>query len=112
MTEGNQGNIVYFRDSSGTSGSALSFSSAAEYNLAYMIGHGALILREVTHYEQHLPALGELVDEFTPVQDVHPNDDVPTQAVMQLTEEGGSLDFLSDPREDVYTRNDIKVWYR
>ena len=34
------------------------------------------------------------------------DDDVPTDAVAQLAASGGSFDFLFDPAEDVYTRED------
>jgi hypothetical protein len=31
---------------------------------------------------------------------------------MRLVQEGGSFSYLADPREDVYTLNDLKVRYR
>ena len=34
------------------------------------------------------------------------DDDVPSDAIAQLAMSGGSFDFLADPAEDVYTRED------
>ena len=34
------------------------------------------------------------------------DDDVPSDAIAQLAASGGSFDFLADPTEDVYTRED------
>ena len=43
---------------------------------------------------------------------VESGDDVPTDGLMRLTEAAGSLEYLMDAREDVYTVNDLKVRYR
>lgn len=34
------------------------------------------------------------------------DDDVPSDAIAQLAMSGGSFDFLADPCEDIYTRED------
>lgn len=34
------------------------------------------------------------------------DDDAPSDAIAQLAMSGGSFDFLADPAEDVYTRED------
>ena len=38
--------------------------------------------------------------------------DLPLEGIMRLAEEGRSLDFLYDKREDIYTISDLKVRYR
>jgi hypothetical protein len=39
-------------------------------------------------------------------------DDLPADALMHLAQEGGSFEYLLDPREDVYSVNDLKVRYQ
>jgi len=38
--------------------------------------------------------------------------DLSSEGLMRLAQEGGSFGFLADPREDVYTLNDLKVRYK
>jgi hypothetical protein len=46
------------------------------------------------------------------VELIEGNDDVPTEGLMCLVEAAGSLEYLLDPREDIYSLNDVKVRYR
>lgn len=59
--------------------------------------------------------LQRLIDVARQVEEVElieVQDDLPTEGLMRLVKESGSLSFLADPREDVYTLNDLKVRYR
>ncbi len=59
--------------------------------------------------------LERLIDVARQVEEVElieVQDDIPADGLMQLAQEGGSFSFLADPREDVYTLNDLKVRYR
>ncbi len=58
---------------------------------------------------QHLIDVARRVEE---VELVEIHDDLPAEAIMRLLQEGGSLEFLNDPREDVYSVHDLKVRYR
>jgi len=58
--------------------------------------------------------LEQLVAVARQVEDVElieVQDDLPAEGVMRLAQEGGSFSFLAEPREDVYTLNDLKVRY-
>lgn len=58
--------------------------------------------------------LERLIDVARQVEEVElieVQDDLPTEGLMRLAQEGGSFSFLADPREDVYTLNDLKVRY-
>lgn len=57
---------------------------------------------------QHLIAVARQVEE---VELIEVQDDLPADGLMRLVQEGGSFSFLADPREDVYTLNDLKVRY-
>ena len=39
-------------------------------------------------------------------------DELPIEGIMKLQEQSGAFDFLDDPREDIYTVNDLKVRYK
>lgn len=39
-------------------------------------------------------------------------DDLPVDGLMSLAQEGSSFAYLADPREDIYTINDLKVRFR
>jgi bisphosphoglycerate-dependent phosphoglycerate mutase len=39
-------------------------------------------------------------------------DDVNGETLMELSDRGGSLDFLLDEREDIYTVDDLKIRYQ
>lgn len=59
--------------------------------------------------------LQRLIDVARQVEEVElieVQDDLPAEGLMRLVQEGGSFSFLADPREDVYTLNDLKVRYR
>jgi len=59
--------------------------------------------------------LRQLIDAARRVEEVElveVPDDLPGEAIQRLLEEGGSLEFLKDPREDVYSVHDLKVRYR
>ncbi len=59
--------------------------------------------------------LQQLVDVARQVEEVELieiQDDLSTEGLMRLVQAAGSLSFLEDPREDVYTLNDLKVRYR
>jgi len=46
------------------------------------------------------------------VELIEVEDDLPIEGLMRLVQEGESFNFLADPREDVYTLNDLKVRYQ
>jgi len=59
--------------------------------------------------------LQRLIDVARQVEEVElieVQDDLPAEGLMRLVQEGGSFSFLADPREDVYTLNDLKVRYK
>ncbi len=59
--------------------------------------------------------LGKLIEVARKVEEVEvleALDDLPAAGLGRLASEGGSLRFLEDPREDVYTVDDLKVRYR
>ncbi len=58
---------------------------------------------------ERLIAVARRVEE---VELIEVQDDLPAEGLTRLAEEGGSFGFLRDPREDVYTLNDLKVRYR
>jgi hypothetical protein len=66
----------------------------------------ALVDREV------LQRLIEVTRQVEEVELIQVQDDLPTEGLMRLLQEGGSFSYLADPREDVYTLNDSKVRYR
>jgi hypothetical protein len=57
---------------------------------------------------ERLIAVARQVEE---VELIEVQDDLPADGLMRLVQEGGSFSFLADPREDVYTLNDLKVRY-
>ncbi|MBI3013683.1 MAG: hypothetical protein HYY65_01155 [Candidatus Tectomicrobia bacterium] len=58
---------------------------------------------------QHLIDVARKVEE---VELIELQDDLPTEGLMRLVQEGGSFEFLEDSREDIYTLSDLKVRYR
>jgi hypothetical protein len=58
---------------------------------------------------ERLIAVARQVEE---VELIEVQDDLPAEGLTGLVQEGGSFSFLADPREDVYTLNDLKVRYR
>lgn len=59
--------------------------------------------------------LGKLIEAARKVEEVELiefGDDLPTAGLMRIATEGGSFQFLEDPREDLYTVKDLKVRYR
>jgi hypothetical protein len=40
-----------------------------------------------------------------------PGDDITSNAVQQMAMEGGALNFLNEPEEDIYSDKDLKVKY-
>jgi len=59
--------------------------------------------------------LGKLIEAARKVEEVElieSADDLPAAGLMRIAAEGGSFQFLDDPREDLYTVNDLKVRYR
>lgn len=59
--------------------------------------------------------LGKLIEAARKVEEVElieSADDLPAAGLMRIAAEGGSFQFLEDPREDLYTVNDLKVRYR
>lgn len=59
-----------------------------------------------------LQRLIEVARQVEEVELVEFQDDLPGEGVTQLLQEGGSFAFLSDPREDIYSVNDLNVRYR
>ena len=58
--------------------------------------------------------LQRLIDVARKVEEVELidlQDDLPTEGMMRLVQEGGSFRFLEDSREDIYTLSDLKVRY-
>ena len=54
----------------------------------------------------------EVARQVEEVEVIEVQDDLPTEGLMRLLQEGGSFSYLADPREDIYTLNDLKVRYR
>ena len=61
---------------------------------------------------KELERLVEVARRVEEVELVEVNDDLPVEGLMQLVQDGGSFGFLADPREDIYTLDDLKVRYR
>ena len=59
-----------------------------------------------------LQRLIEVARQVEEVELIEVQEDLPTEGLMRLVEEGGSFSYLADPREDVYSLNDLKVRYR
>jgi len=59
-----------------------------------------------------LDRLIEAARKVEEVELIEGGDDLPTDGLMRLTEGSGSFGYLSDPREDVYSVNDLKVRYK
>ena len=59
-----------------------------------------------------LQRLIEVARQVEEVELIEVQEDLPTEGLMRLVQEGGSFSYLADPREDVYTLNDLKVRYR
>lgn len=59
-----------------------------------------------------LQRLIEVARQVEEVELIEVQDDLPAEGLMRLVQEGGSFSFLADPREDVYTLNDLKVRYK
>ena len=59
--------------------------------------------------------LEKLIEAARRVEDVEMievQDDLPAEGLMALVDSGGSFEYLLDPREDIYSVNDLKVRYR
>jgi hypothetical protein len=59
--------------------------------------------------------LQQLIDVARQVEEVElieVQNDLPAEGLMRLAQEGGSFSSLADPREEVYTLNDLKVRYK
>ncbi len=61
---------------------------------------------------QELQKLVEVARHVEDVEVIEMKDDLPVEGLMRLAEQGGSFEFLTDPREDVYALDDLKVRYR
>jgi hypothetical protein len=62
-----------------------------------------------------LKALEALIDTAKKVDRIEINEvtnDLPIEGIMKVAETGGSLDFLLDEKEDIYTVDDLKVRYK
>ncbi len=59
-----------------------------------------------------LERLAEVARKVEEVELVEVHDDLPVEGLMTLVQESGSFGFLADPREDIYTLDDLKVRYR
>ena len=59
-----------------------------------------------------LERLVEIARRVEAVELVEVTDEIPVEGLMRLAQEGGSFDLLADAREDVYSREDLKVRYR
>ena len=56
--------------------------------------------------------LGKLIEAARKVEEVElieSVDDLPVEGLARIATEGGSFQFLEDPREDLYTVKDLKV---
>lgn len=61
---------------------------------------------------KELQKLVEVARKIEEVQLIEGAEDLPPAGLMRLVEEGGSFQFLDDPREDIYTADDLRVRYR
>jgi hypothetical protein len=61
--------------------------------------------------DAELKALIEIIENQGEV-DVELVDDVSGENLMELSDRSGSLDFLLDEREDIYTIKDLKIRYQ
>jgi hypothetical protein len=61
---------------------------------------------------EELQRLIDVARQVEEVELIEVQDDLPAEGLTRLVEEAGSLSFLADPREDVYTLNELKVRYR
>jgi hypothetical protein len=59
-----------------------------------------------------LDRLIEAARKVEEVELIEGGDDLPTDGLMRLAEGSGSFGYLIDPREDVYSVNDLKVRYK
>jgi hypothetical protein len=59
-----------------------------------------------------LDRLIEAARRVEEVEVIEARDDLPATGLMALMEERGAFEYLLDPREDVYSVNDLKVRYR
>ncbi len=59
-----------------------------------------------------LQKLIDVARQVEKVELIEVEDDLPVEGLMRLVQEGASFDFLADPREDIYTLDDLKVRYR
>ena len=62
--------------------------------------------------QEELRRLVEVARRVEEVELVEVTDDLPIDGLMRLAQSSGSFDFLADPREDIYTLDDLKVRYR
>ena len=61
---------------------------------------------------EELEKLIEVARKVEEVELIESADDLSAAGLMRIATEGGSFQFLDDPREDLYTVNDLKVRYR
>jgi hypothetical protein len=61
---------------------------------------------------KELQRLIDVARRVEQVELIEAADDLPIEGLMRLVQEGGSLAFLEDPREDIYTLEDLRVRYR
>ncbi len=61
---------------------------------------------------KELQRLVEVARQVEEVEVIEVQDDLPVEGLMRLVQDGGSFDFLADPREDIYSLEDLKVRYR
>ena len=61
---------------------------------------------------KELQRLIDMARQVEEVELIQIDDDLPVDGLMQLAREGGSFGFLEDPREDIYTLDDLRVHYR
>lgn len=73
--------------------------------------HARIAEREAILSREDFDRLMELARASDEVELRAETDDVPVLGIMNLAEEGGAFDFLSQD-EDVYTVDDLKVRYR
>jgi len=59
-----------------------------------------------------LERLIEVARRVEEVELVEVHDDLPTEGMERLLQDGKSFEFLDDPRENVYSVNDLRVRYR
>ena len=61
---------------------------------------------------KELQRLIDVARQVEEVELIEVQDDLPVEGLMRLVQDGGSFDFLADPREDIYSLDDLKVRYR